>query len=83
MKKQAPKPKNDAVPWICMLLPAASPRLSSDGTAREIACYGTRGDGKTFAALIAMLLHALKHSGFVPNLPFPHWFAITRIYECE
>lgn len=30
----------------------------AEGKGREIACYGTREDGKTFAAMIAMILHA-------------------------
>ena len=37
-----------------------------DGAAREIACFGTR-DGKTFAALIAMVMHSVAHKAAATN----------------
>lgn len=40
-----------------------------DGAAREIACFGTRGDGKTFAALVAMIMHSVAHKAAGYPLP--------------
>lgn len=41
-----------------------------DGAAREIACFGTRGDGKTFAA-VAMIMHSVDHKAAGSPLPVP------------
>src|SRR5262245_40922565 len=52
----------------------------ADGRANEIACFGTRGDGKTFAALIAMILHAQKHAEAGYPFPVP-WLGITDTHR--
>jgi hypothetical protein len=47
----------------------------ANGTAREIACFGARGDGKSWAALWGIVLHAIEHQqrGF----PLPTvWLAV-------
>jgi hypothetical protein len=38
----------------------------ASGSAREIACYGTRGDGKTFAAFVSMIMHSVQHKAALP-----------------
>lgn len=39
------------------------------GAARELACFGARGDGKSWAALWAMVMHAAEHSRHGYALP--------------
>lgn len=39
------------------------------GTAREVAAFGTRGDGKTWAAFGAMIEHAQRHHAVGGTLP--------------
>ncbi len=52
----------------------------SSGAAREIACFGTRGDGKTFAALIAMVMHSVAHKAAGYPLPVP-WMEATDTHR--
>jgi hypothetical protein len=49
-----------------------------DGAAREIACFGSRGDGKTFAALVAMIMHSVAHKATGYPLPVP-WVGARQI----
>src|SRR4030095_5510227 len=41
----------------------------ASGRAREIACFGARGDGKSFAACWGMILHAFAHAAAGHPLP--------------
>src|SRR3990167_1932703 len=50
------------------------------GQADEIACYGTRGDGKTQGALIAQVLHAVRHEEKGFELP-TMWMGVTDTFE--
>src|ERR671911_2019376 len=52
----------------------------SEGKGREIACFGTRGDGKTFAVLIAMLMHAQKHKQAGYPLPV-NWMGVSDTFR--
>ena len=59
MKKQNPKATTELNLDLEPIAGAFAKAVSS-GQAREIACFGTRGDGKTFDALIAVLFTNLQ-----------------------
>lgn len=50
------------------------------GTAREIGCFGPRGESKTQSALIAMGQHAQMHQAAGYALPVP-WVGITDTFN--
>lgn len=58
------------------------------GEAQEVACFGARGDGKTFAALIAMILHAKRHHEEGQKLKLDYdipvrWIGVTDTFQAH
>ena len=47
--------------------------------AREIACFGARGDGKTFTALSIMIEHSRRHSNAGYKLPV-RWIGVRDTF---
>ena len=67
MKRKTPSSKGELNLDLEPVAGAFATAVAS-GAAREIACFGTRGDGKTFAALVTMIMHAVNHkaAGYPP-----------------
>ena len=54
-------------------------RAVAEGQAREVACFGARGDGKTVGALAAMVAHAKRHQSAGHPLP-TRWLGVTGTF---
>ncbi len=54
----------------------------ASGQAREFACFGPRGDGKTVGVLGAMLAHAAKHQEAGHPLPAA-WIGVTDTFAAH
>jgi hypothetical protein len=80
MKKKAPKPKSSEITLDLEATAGKFAKAVADGSAREIACFGTRGDGKPFNALIAMLMHSLRHKAAGFPLPVA-WLGATDTHR--
>lgn len=70
-------------PTVYKFVLAAATGMTEEGRiAREIACFGTRGDGKTQGAFGAMVSHATRHAQ--AGFPLPcKWLGVTDSFAAH